>query len=141
MAIKVLIERRVRAGHEELVWEMLRDLRGQAVRQKGYLYGETWRSLDNPRIFLVSSTWGRREYWDDWVDDEFRQKREEKIQTYLRKPSTIRIFEEMTTLPTFDLEKVKNQRRNVACSIGLSRPWWFAPGMGEQSALLLYIQS
>ena len=61
MAIKVLIERRVKAGHEDLVWEMLRDLRGQAVRQKGYLYGETWRSLDNPRIFLVSSTWGRRE--------------------------------------------------------------------------------
>ncbi len=114
MAIKVLIERRVRAGHEELVWDMLRDLRGQAVRQKGYLYGETWRSLDNPRIFLVSSTWGRREYWDSWVEDEFRQKREEKIKSYLRKPSTIRIFEEMTTLPTFDLETVKNQRRNVA---------------------------
>ena len=53
MAIKVLIERRVKAGHEDLVWEMLRDLRGQAIRQKGYLYGETWRSLDSPRIFLV----------------------------------------------------------------------------------------
>ena len=27
MAIKVLIERRVEAGHEDIVWEMLRDLR------------------------------------------------------------------------------------------------------------------
>ena len=50
MAIKVLIERKIQAGHEDLVWNMLRKLRSEAVRQKGYLYGETWRSLDNPRI-------------------------------------------------------------------------------------------
>jgi heme-degrading monooxygenase HmoA len=62
LAVKVLIEQVVKAGYEELVWEMLRDLRGQAVRQRGYLYGETWRSLDNPRVFLVASTWGSREY-------------------------------------------------------------------------------
>lgn len=69
--------------------------------------------MDNPRIFLVSNTWGRREYWDDWVDDEFRRKIEEKIQTYLRKPTTISISEEMTTLPSFDSKSVKKQRRKV----------------------------
>ena len=36
IGLKVLIERRVKAGHEDLVWEMLRDLRGQAVSKKGY---------------------------------------------------------------------------------------------------------
>ena len=41
MAIKVLIERTVKAGREGLVWDVLRDLRGEAVRQRGYLYGET----------------------------------------------------------------------------------------------------
>ena len=66
MAIKVLIERTVKAGREELVWDMLRDLRGEAVRQRGYLYGETWRSLDNPKVFMVSSTWGHADYWDNW---------------------------------------------------------------------------
>ncbi len=98
MAIKVLIERTVKAGHEKLVWEMLRDLRGQAVRQKGYLYGETWRSLNNPRVFLVSSTWGQVDYWDDWIKDEFRVKMEAKIRPYLRKPAAIQIFEEISTL-------------------------------------------
>ena len=49
LAVKVFIERYVKAGCEEAVWEMLRDLRSQAVLQRGYLYGETWRSLDNPR--------------------------------------------------------------------------------------------
>ena len=100
MAVKVLIERRVRKGCEELVWQMLRDLRGQAVRQKGYLYGETWRSLDDPRVFMVSSTWGHREYWDAWVNDDFRKGVEDRIRPYLRRQVTIRVFEEVSALPT-----------------------------------------
>ena len=85
MAIKVLIERKVKAGYEVLVWNMLRDLRSQTVRRQGYLYGETWRSLDNPRIFLVSSTWGSREYWDAWSNDEYRKQVELRISAFLRK--------------------------------------------------------
>ena len=98
MAIKVLIERTVKAGREELVWDILRDLRGEAVRQRGYLYGETWRSLDNPRVFMVSSTWGHADYWENWVRDDFRVKMEAKIKPYLRKPGKIRIFEEISTI-------------------------------------------
>ena len=110
MAVKVLIERKVKAGYEELVWNMLRDLRSQTVRQQGYLYGETWRSLDNPRIFLVSSTWGSREYWETWVNDDFRRNVELRISAFLRKPSTIRIFEELTTLPPPGFETSNNNR-------------------------------
>jgi heme-degrading monooxygenase HmoA len=109
MAVKVLIERQVRAGYEELVWEMLRDLRGQAVRQRGYLFGETWRSLDNPRIFMVSSTWGNREYWETWAKDDFRRKMEERITRLLRKPATIRLYEELTTLPTPETSTVRRR--------------------------------
>lgn len=109
MAVKVLIERQVRAGYEELVWEMLRDLRGQAVRQRGYLYGETWRSLDNPRIFMVSSTWGSREYWETWVNDDLRRKMEERITQLLRKPETVRLYEELATLPTPDAPAVRRK--------------------------------
>jgi heme-degrading monooxygenase HmoA len=110
LAIKVIIERQVKAGYEELVWGMVRDLRSQAVRQRGYLYGETWRSMDNPRVFLVISTWGRREYWDRWVNDEFRRKVEERIKPLLRRPSTVRIFEETTTLPTDEARTSKESR-------------------------------
>lgn len=102
MAVKVLIERRVKTGHEEIVWQMLRDLRGQAVRQKGYLYGETWRSMDEPAVFMVSSTWGCREYWDTWVNDEFRRRIENRIRPYLRREVAIRVFEEVSTLPDHD---------------------------------------
>ena len=110
MAIKVLIERKVKAGHEDLVWHMLRDLRSQAVRQKGYLYGETWRSLDNPRIFLVASTWGAREYWEAWVDDDFRRNTELRISAFLRKPSISRVYEELTTFPSSNAASIRTGR-------------------------------
>ena len=111
MAIKVLIERKVKAGYESLVWEMLRDLRGQAVRQKGYLYGETWRSLDDPRIFLVSSTWGSRDYWESWFDDDFRRNIDLRLSAFLRRPRIIKIYEELATLPTPGAGAQKRARR------------------------------
>ena len=85
---------------------MLRDLRSQAVRQRGYLYGETWWSLENPRVFVVVSAWGSREHLESWTNDEFRRKMDERINRMLRKPSTARVIEEVTSLP------VREQKRN-----------------------------
>ena len=90
----MLIERYVKAGKEETIQLLLSDLRSQAVRQKGYMYGETWQLQDNPRIFMVASTWGYREHWEAWVNDEFRRGIEDRIRPLLRKPSGIRVFEE-----------------------------------------------
>lgn len=99
MAVKIVIERWVRAGYENLVWQRLRDLRSEAVRQRGYLYGENWRSLDNPRIFVVLSVWGSREHWDNWSADDYRRKVDADIAPMLRKPCSIKIYEEVGTVP------------------------------------------
>ena len=111
MAVKVFIERWVKAGYEETVWEMLRDLRSRAVRHRGYLYGETWRSLDNPRIFVVVSVWGGREYWESWINDAFRRRMNERIDRMLRKPSTARIFEEVTSMAAPERRGSRVRRR------------------------------
>ena len=74
---------------------MLRDLRSQAVRRRGYMYGETWRSVENPRKFVVISVWGSLEYWQTWLNDPFRQKMDERINHLLRRRSTARVFEDV----------------------------------------------
>ena len=94
MAVKVLIERYVKAGKEKTVQMLLNDMRSEAVRQKGYMYGETWRLQDNPRIFMVASTWGYRDHWEAWTNDAFRLGIEERINPLLRKPTVIKVFEE-----------------------------------------------
>ena len=102
MAIKVLIERWIAPGHEAAVLERLRELRRHALHQHGYLYGETWRSLDNPQVLLVVGAWGTREHWEAWLKQEFRQKMEAAINQMLTKPTMIRVFEEATTHPPSD---------------------------------------
>lgn len=102
MAVKVVIERRVTPGFEQTVWDMIRDLRREAVRQRGYLYGETWRSVTDPQLFVVVSAWAAQEHWQRWVQDEFRMKMDERIGRMLTEPSIVRIFEEMTSSPVVE---------------------------------------
>ena len=73
---------------------------GTSSQAEGLSIRETWRSLDDPRVFMVSSTWGHREYWDAWLNDNFRKRMEDRIRPYLRKQVTIRVFEEVSALPT-----------------------------------------
>ena len=89
MPAKVLIERFVRGGYEGIVWDMLRQIRSEAVRTRGYIYGETWRSSENPRIFMVLSVWASLEYWRSWSQDTFRLKVEDRMAPMLRKPSVV----------------------------------------------------
>lgn len=99
MNIKVLIERQVRAGFEGMVWDMLQELRSEAVRSRGYLFGETWRSVDNPRVFMVLTAWASPEQWETWKNDDYRRKMDERISRMLRRPSTIRVFEDAAEPP------------------------------------------
>lgn len=92
MVIKVLIERWAREGYEDMVWHMVREMRAEAVRTRGYLYGETWRSVENPRILMILSVWSSEEHWHSWDQSEFRRKVEERMSRMLRKATTVRIF-------------------------------------------------
>ena len=89
------------------------------MRQRGYLYGETWRSLDDPRVFVVVSVWGSREYWEGWLNDKFRRNMDERINRMLRKPSTVRIFEEVCTLPPLktDRDIATDGNRSSPCQL------------------------
>lgn len=94
MAVKVLVERTAHAGMERALPALLRQLRAEAMHQPGYLYGETWRSVQRPQTFLVVSTWSSPDHWRAWEKDPVRQKIEAKIGAFLTKRPTIRIFEE-----------------------------------------------
>ena len=99
MAVKVLIERTVRPGYEASVWEMIKELRGEAIRHRGYLTGETWRSLTDPKVFMVVSTWGTRQYWEDFSTNELRAKINDRINLLLSEPPIIKLYEEVSDIP------------------------------------------
>ena len=95
MAVKVLVERTAQKGAEEVLPSLLRQLRGEAMHQPGYMYGETLRMVrGNRRTFLVISTWSRLEHWEAWEQDPFRCKMEVKLDSIVQGKAKVRVFEE-----------------------------------------------
>ena len=77
--VRILIERRVRDGAASAYERAQRELRFEALREHGYLTGETWRDLDDPHHYVVVSTWRSRREWDGWATSEARQRVLERL--------------------------------------------------------------
>ncbi len=92
MAIRVLIERKVVLENEPALNNLLMKLRGKAMLAKGYISGETLRSLDDPNEYLVISTWTSLKDWKKWEADQERQEIQSRIDRLLRAPSIQRVF-------------------------------------------------
>ncbi len=63
MAIKVIIERKSIPGNEPQLNELLMQLRSKAMHAKGYITGETLRSVDDSHFCIVISTWDNLDCW------------------------------------------------------------------------------
>lgn len=92
MAIRVLIERRMDPASEPALSSLLMKLRSKAMQAKGYISGETLRSLQDPNEFLVISTWNSLDDWRKWEAKQERREIQGQIDTLLRAPAVERIF-------------------------------------------------
>ncbi len=81
--IRVLIDRRLREGADQAYNQAQRELRGGALHCRGYITGETWRDLDDPRHYVVVSTWQSRGEWDEWAAAPERRRVLEKMRPLL----------------------------------------------------------
>ena len=89
MAIKVLIERKIKPGKEKELSEVVNELRSIAIRTPGYISGETLRSIEEPSLHLVISTWKSIEDWNNWINTPERKAFQQKIDTILEEPTKI----------------------------------------------------
>jgi heme-degrading monooxygenase HmoA len=87
-----MIERYCQPGNEEQFRDLLKELRSMAIRQPGYISGETLRELINPSLFKVISTWSTLEAWKTWQASQRRLLIEEKMDSITRHGSKLRIY-------------------------------------------------
>jgi heme-degrading monooxygenase HmoA len=92
MSIKVIIERQTVPGHTLELDELLTELRARAMRAKGYISGETLRSVDDPSNYVVISTWMTLDDWKAWASSTARKSIQARIDAVLRSPSTHRVY-------------------------------------------------
>jgi heme-degrading monooxygenase HmoA len=93
MAVRIIIERKIKKGKELDLARLLLELRSRAVKQKGYITGETLRDYDDPSAHIVISTWESVEDWKSWSGKTERMEVQSKIDDLLTEPSRMRIYE------------------------------------------------
>ncbi|MFC1823575.1 antibiotic biosynthesis monooxygenase family protein [Thermodesulfobacteriota bacterium] len=92
MSVKIIIERRFK---KEVVLEHLQaieDLRAKALRQRGYVGGETYVNTDDKHEVIVFSAWSNLDDWNVWVDNQERAELEDGLNSHLESPPKIRAF-------------------------------------------------
>jgi len=79
MAIKILITRSIKQEVAPVVRPLIVELRSHAMRQPGYISGETLKCIDRPGEYLVISTWESVNDWNKWLASQERKILEDKI--------------------------------------------------------------
>jgi heme oxygenase (mycobilin-producing) len=94
MAIKVLIKRRIPEGFIDPQFSsLIRKLRTLAVVRNGYISGETLKRADQPREYLVISTWKNTDAWNAWRTSPERAEIQEQIDAMLGAQTEYEMYE------------------------------------------------
>ena len=79
MAVKILITRSIGQDVAPVVRPLIVELRAHAMKQSGYISGETLKCIDRPGEYLVISTWQSVADWNKWLASQERKILEDKI--------------------------------------------------------------
>jgi heme-degrading monooxygenase HmoA len=84
MAIGVLIKRVTKQGENaKILLPHIVELRALAVKQPGYISGETFFNLDHPEECLVIGRWTTIEFWQKWYQDPRRIELDKNMEEHL----------------------------------------------------------
>jgi heme-degrading monooxygenase HmoA len=93
MAIEVLIKRVTKPGEDaKILLPHIVELRARAVRQPGYISGETLFNIERPEECVVISRWTTLEQWQQWKESAPRNELDEKIEKLLATEAEYNIY-------------------------------------------------
>lgn len=93
MAIKVFIKRYVKKGKTEDTLALLNEVRSQALKQPGYISGETLVNHYDPSNITVVSTWQTIEDWIRWQESDERAAKEDQLESLQERPTIFEIYD------------------------------------------------
>jgi heme-degrading monooxygenase HmoA len=102
MVVKILIQRKIKPGREKELNDAVRDLRSKATRAQGYISGATLRSIEDPSLHLVMSTWKSLEDWDRWANSPERKAFQQKTDAMLEGSTKVTPYQYESIFPEVD---------------------------------------
>ena len=92
MAVRIIIDRKVKKGKEADFAKLLRELRSKAIPSRGYISGETLRSMDDPHNYIVITTWQNIDDWKTWEKNPERKKIQARIEKVMARPTKTKVY-------------------------------------------------
>jgi len=93
MAVKIFIKRFVKKGKTQEAVELLKDVRSQALKQPGYISGETLINHYDPCNITVVSTWQTIDDWIRWEESDERSAKENQLEGLQEGPTDFEIYD------------------------------------------------
>jgi len=93
MAVKIFIKRYVKKGKTQEAVELLKDVRSQALKQPGYISGETLINHYDPCNITVVSTWQTIDDWIRWEESDERSAKENQLEGLQEGPADFEIYD------------------------------------------------
>ena len=93
MAVKIFIKRVVKKGKTQEAVELLKDVRSQALKQPGYISGETLINHYDPCKITVVSTWQTIDDWIRWEESDERSAKENQLEGLQEGPTDFEIYD------------------------------------------------
>ena len=99
MAVKILINRSIGQEVAQVVRPLIVELRAHAMRQPGYISGETMKCIDRAGEYLVISTWQSVNDWNKWLNSQERKILEERIDAITGNPTEYATYVQLGSGP------------------------------------------
>ena len=93
MAVKIFIKRYVKKGRTQEAVELLKDVRSHALKQPGYISGETLINHYDPCNITVVSTWQTIDDWIRWEESDERSAKENQLEGLQEGPTDFEIYD------------------------------------------------
>ena len=93
MAVKVFIKRNVKKGKTQEAVELLKEVRSYALKQPGYISGETLINHYDPCNITVVSTWQTIDDWIRWEESDERSAKENQLEVLQEGPADFEIYD------------------------------------------------
>jgi len=90
--VRIIIERRCRPDKEAEIEDLLIELRTKAMKQRGFISGETLKSIDDPMLWMVISTWVDDDMWKAWEKSPMRCEIMSRMEPLMFVPEKISTF-------------------------------------------------
>ncbi len=96
MSVQVMIKRKWKVDKPKELLPLLKKLHTRAVKQPGYVSGETLRSIESPEDYLVISKWETIDDWEKWLNSKERRDIQGRVDSLIGEKTFYEVYENIT---------------------------------------------